>query len=142
MDTGYGLQAILLRLVLHPCFSCILRITPVHVWQMMRKAAKKGGERQKTLQSDGIAGVCIQRIRYIMRIVAFYFGMHDALKPLLLTGKLQRRHWIHFLLVSLLIQSGLASYPTDTVRRRMIDDVRGSRQVQELSGCFLPDLEE
>ncbi|URE22845.1 Mitochondrial carrier protein [Musa troglodytarum] len=65
---------------------------------MMRKAAKKGGERQfnglvdvcrKTLQSDGIAGVCIQRIRYIMRIVAFYFGMHDALKPLLLTGKLQ-----------------------------------------------------
>ncbi|CAD5168049.1 unnamed protein product [Musa acuminata subsp. malaccensis] len=48
MDTGNGLQAILLQvmqLVLHhPCFSCILCIMPVHVWQMMQKAAKKKEE--------------------------------------------------------------------------------------------------
>ncbi|GFP80029.1 ADP ATP carrier protein mitochondrial [Phtheirospermum japonicum] len=81
-------------------------------------AAKKGGERQfnglvdvyrKTLKSDGLAGLyrgfnisCVGIIVYR----GLYFGMYDSLKPVLLTGSLQG--------------AGLASYPIDTVRRRMM----------------------
>nr|GEU84863.1 ADP,ATP carrier protein 1, mitochondrial-like [Tanacetum cinerariifolium] len=77
------------------------------------KAAKKGGERQfnglvdvdkKTLASDGIAGFyrgfnisCVGIIVYR----GLYFGLYDSLKPVVLTA-------------------GLASYPIDTVRRRMM----------------------
>ncbi|RWV81996.1 hypothetical protein GW17_00056540 [Ensete ventricosum] len=90
------------------------------------KAAKKGGERQfnglvdvyrKTLQSDGIAGLyrgfnisCVGIIVYR----GLYFGMYDSLKPVVLTGKLQVCGWV------ITNGAGLASYPIDTVRRRMM----------------------
>uniref|UniRef100_A0A9I9CZN4 ADP/ATP translocase n=1 Tax=Cucumis melo TaxID=3656 RepID=A0A9I9CZN4_CUCME len=97
------------------------------------KAAKKGGERQfnglvdvyrKTLQSDGIAGLyrgfnisCVGIIVYR----GLYFGMYDSLKPVLLTGKMQDSFFASFALGWLITNgAGLASYPIDTVRRRMM----------------------
>jgi solute carrier family 25 (adenine nucleotide translocator) protein 4/5/6/31 len=98
------------------------------------KAAKKGGgERQfnglvdvyrKTLQTDGIVGLyrgfnisCVGIIVYR----GLYFGMYDSLKPVLLTGNLADSFLASFLLGwGITIGAGLASYPIDTVRRRMM----------------------
>jgi len=98
------------------------------------KAAKKGGGgRQfnglvdvyrKTLQSDGIAGLyrgfnisCVGIIVYR----GLYFGMYDSLKPVVLTGKLQDSFFASFALGWVITNgAGLASYPIDTVRRRMM----------------------
>jgi solute carrier family 25 (adenine nucleotide translocator) protein 4/5/6/31 len=97
------------------------------------KAAKKGGERQfnglvdvykKTLKSDGIAGLyrgfnisCVGIIVYR----GLYFGMYDSLKPVILTGTLADSFWASFGLGWLITNgAGLASYPIDTVRRRMM----------------------
>ncbi|MED6121115.1 ADP/ATP carrier protein [Stylosanthes scabra] len=98
------------------------------------KAAKKGGgERQfnglidvykKTLATDGIAGLyrgfnisCVGIIVYR----GLYFGMYDSLKPVLLTGSLQDSFFASFALGWLITNgAGLASYPIDTVRRRMM----------------------
>ncbi|KAK7317311.1 hypothetical protein RJT34_01424 [Clitoria ternatea] len=97
------------------------------------KAAKKGGERQfnglvdvykKTLASDGVAGLyrgfnisCVGIIVYR----GLYFGMYDSLKPVLLVGSLQDSFFASFALGWLITNgAGLASYPIDTVRRRMM----------------------
>ncbi|KAI4382140.1 hypothetical protein MLD38_008139 [Melastoma candidum] len=97
------------------------------------KAAKKGGERQfnglvdvykKTLQTDGVAGLyrgfnisCVGIIVYR----GLYFGMYDSLKPVVLTGKMQDSFFASFALGWVITNgAGLASYPIDTVRRRMM----------------------
>ncbi|CAN1230943.1 ADP,ATP carrier protein 3, mitochondrial [Linum perenne] len=97
------------------------------------KAAKKGGGRQfdglidvykKTIKSDGIAGLyrgfnisCVGIIVYR----GLYFGMYDSLKPVVLIGDLQDSFLASFLLGwCITIGAGLASYPIDTVRRRMM----------------------
>ncbi|KAK6802923.1 hypothetical protein RDI58_000707 [Solanum bulbocastanum] len=98
------------------------------------KAAKKGGGgRQfdglvdvyrKTLKSDGVAGLyrgfnisCVGIIVYR----GLYFGMYDSLKPVLLTGKMEDSFFASFALGWLITNgAGLASYPIDTVRRRMM----------------------
>ncbi|WOH14658.1 hypothetical protein DCAR_0934178 [Daucus carota subsp. sativus] len=97
------------------------------------KAAKKGGGRQlnglidvykKTLASDGIAGLyrgfnisCVGIIVYR----GLYFEMYDSLKPVLLTGKMQDSFFASFALGWVITNgAGLASYPIDTVRRRMM----------------------
>jgi len=97
------------------------------------KAAKKGGERQftgmvdvyrKTLKSDGIAGLyrgfnisCVGIIVYR----GLYFGMYDSLKPVVLTGNMKDSFLASFLLGwGITIGAGLASYPIDTIRRRMM----------------------
>ncbi|KAF7152208.1 hypothetical protein RHSIM_Rhsim01G0191100 [Rhododendron simsii] len=97
------------------------------------KAAKKGGERQfnglvdvyrKIIQSDGIAGLyrgfnvsCAGIIVYR----GLYFGMYDSLKPVVLTEKLQDSFFASFALGWVVTTgAGLASYPLDTVRRRMM----------------------
>jgi len=97
------------------------------------KAAKKGGERQfnglfdvyrKTLKSDGVAGLyrgfnisCVGIIVYR----GLYFGMYDSLKPILLQGELSNSFLASFFLGwAITIGAGLASYPLDTVRRRMM----------------------
>ncbi|CAB4268066.1 unnamed protein product [Prunus armeniaca] len=79
------------------------------------KAAKKGGERQfnglvdvyrKTLKSDGLAGL--------------YRGFNISC-PVVLTGGLQDSFFASFALGWLITNgAGLASYPIDTVRRRMM----------------------
>ncbi|KAJ8513546.1 hypothetical protein OPV22_003980 [Ensete ventricosum] len=97
------------------------------------KAAKKGGERQfnglvdvyrKTIQSDGVAGLyrgfnisCVGIIVYR----GLYFGLYDSLKPVMLVGSLQDNFLASFLLGwGITIGASLASYPIDTVRRRMM----------------------
>lgn len=97
------------------------------------KAAKKGGERQfnglfdvysKTLKTDGIVGLyrgfnisCVGIIVYR----GLYFGMYDSLKPVVLTGGMKDSFFASFLLGwGITIGAGLASYPIDTVRRRMM----------------------
>jgi solute carrier family 25 (adenine nucleotide translocator) protein 4/5/6/31 len=97
------------------------------------KAAKKGGERQfnglfdvykKTLATDGVAGLyrgfnisCVGIIVYR----GLYFGMYDSLKPVVLTGSMKDSFIGSFLLGwSITIGAGLASYPIDTIRRRMM----------------------
>jgi solute carrier family 25 (adenine nucleotide translocator) protein 4/5/6/31 len=101
------------------------------------KAAKKGAaagapaERQfnglidvykKTLATDGIAGLyrgftisCVGIIVYR----GFYFGLYDTLRPLLLGANADL--WSSFLLGwGVTVTAGLASYPIDTIRRRMM----------------------
>jgi solute carrier family 25 (adenine nucleotide translocator) protein 4/5/6/31 len=95
------------------------------------KSAKKGGERQfngmldvyrKTLKTDGIAGLyrgfnisCVGIIVYR----GLYFGMYDSLKPFL--GTMSDSFFATFLLGwGITIGAGLASYPIDTIRRRMM----------------------
>ncbi len=98
------------------------------------KAAKKGGGgRQfdglvdvyrKTLKTDGIAGLyrgfnisCVGIIVYR----GLYFGLYDSVKPVLLTGDLQDSFFASFALGWVITNgAGLASYPIDTVRRRMM----------------------
>jgi len=76
----------------------------------------------KTVKSDGIKGlyrgfmtscVCI----FIYR--GLYFGLYDSLKPMLFK---ENPLWIHTFLLgwAVTITSGLAAYPVDTVRRRMM----------------------
>eukprot|EP00344_Euplotes_crassus_P008032 CAMPEP_0196996664 /NCGR_PEP_ID=MMETSP1380-20130617/2488_1 /TAXON_ID=5936 /ORGANISM="Euplotes crassus, Strain CT5" /LENGTH=309 /DNA_ID=CAMNT_0042412703 /DNA_START=26 /DNA_END=955 /DNA_ORIENTATION=- len=96
------------------------------------KSAKKGGSRQfnglvdvyrKTLATDGVAGLyrgfaisCVGIIVYR----GLYFGMYDSLKPLL-PANLKDSFLATFLLGwGITIGAGLASYPIDTVRRRMM----------------------
>jgi len=97
------------------------------------KTAKKGGSRQfnglidvykKTLATDGIQGLyrgfnisCVGIIVYR----GLYFGMYDSLKPVLLTGNMKDSFFASFLLGwGITIGAGLASYPIDTIRRRMM----------------------
>ncbi|GJN28917.1 hypothetical protein PR202_gb17091 [Eleusine coracana subsp. coracana] len=97
------------------------------------KAAKGGGDRQftglvdvyrKTLRSDGVAGLYRGFNVSVLGIVVYrglYFGMYDSFKPVLLTGKLQD-NFLASLALGWMITNGanLASYPLDTVRRRMM----------------------
>ncbi|KAF1800166.1 mitochondrial carrier domain-containing protein [Mucor lusitanicus] len=96
------------------------------------KSAKKGGERQfnglvdvykKTLKTDGIAGLyrgfnisCVGIIVYR----GLYFGMYDSIKPVM-PENLQSSFLATFLLGwAVTTGAGLASYPIDTIRRRMM----------------------
>jgi len=97
------------------------------------KHAKKGAERQfnglldvyrKTLKTDGIAGLyrgfnisCVGIIVYR----GLYFGLYDSVKPVLLPTSLQNNFGANFLFAwCITTTAGLASYPIDTVRRRMM----------------------
>ncbi|XP_059301325.1 ADP,ATP carrier protein 1, mitochondrial-like [Lycium ferocissimum] len=97
------------------------------------KAAKQGGERQfnglldvyrKTIKSDGIPGLYRGFTISCVGIVVYrglYFGIYDSLKPVVLIGNLQDSFFASFLLGwGITIGAGLASYPIDTVRRRMM----------------------
>jgi len=97
------------------------------------KSAKKGGgERQfnglldvyvKTLKSDGIAGLYRGFLVSCVGIVVYrgcYFGFYDSLKPLL-SKEMQDNFLVTFGLGWIVtISAGLASYPLDTIRRRMM----------------------
>jgi solute carrier family 25 (adenine nucleotide translocator) protein 4/5/6/31 len=97
------------------------------------KSAKVGGERQfnglidvykKTLASDGIAGLYRGFGPSVLGIVVYrglYFGMYDSIKPVLLVGTLEGNFLASFLLGwCVTTGAGIASYPLDTVRRRMM----------------------
>jgi solute carrier family 25 (adenine nucleotide translocator) protein 4/5/6/31 len=96
------------------------------------KSAKKGGQRQfnglidvyrKTLQTDGIQGLyrgfnisCVGIVVYR----GLYFGLYDSVKPLLPSNLKDSFIASFFLGWAITIGAGLASYPLDTVRRRMM----------------------
>jgi solute carrier family 25 (adenine nucleotide translocator) protein 4/5/6/31 len=97
-----------------------------------KKTGKGGkGERQfnglidvykKTLATDGIAGLYRGFVVSCVGIVVYrgcYFGFYDTLKPLLLPG--EEVFILNFMLGWFVtVAAGLASYPLDTVRRRMM----------------------
>ena len=96
------------------------------------KASKGGGDRQfnglvdvyrKTLKSDGLAGLYRGFTISCVGIVVYrglYFGMYDSLKPAL-PENLQKSFLATFLLGwAVTTGAGLASYPIDTIRRRMM----------------------
>jgi len=97
------------------------------------KSAKKGGERQyaglidvyrKTYASDGFAGLYRGFVISCVGIVVYrgcYFGFYDSLKPVVLVGPLAKNFLASFALGwAVTIVAGLASYPLDTIRRRMM----------------------
>jgi len=97
------------------------------------KSAKKGGQRQfngmidvyrKTFASDGIAGLYRGFGPSVAGIVVYrglYFGMYDSIKPVLLVGPLEGNFLASFLLGwTVTTGAGIASYPLDTIRRRMM----------------------
>ncbi|KAG0159260.1 hypothetical protein PDIDSM_6782 [Penicillium digitatum] len=96
-------------------------------------SSKGSGERQfnglvdvyrKTLASDGIAGLYRGFGPSVLGIVVYrglYFGMYDSIKPVLLVGPLEGSFLASFLLGwTVTTGAGVASYPLDTVRRRMM----------------------
>ncbi|CAK9869664.1 unnamed protein product [Sphagnum jensenii] len=97
------------------------------------KSTKKGGERQfnglldvykKTLATDGIAGLYRGFTVSLAGIIVYrglYFGMYDSLKPVVLVGSLEGNFLASFLLGwGVTTGASLASYPFDTIRRRMM----------------------
>jgi len=96
------------------------------------KSSKKGGgERQfkgltdvyvKTYKSDGFVGLYRGFMISCFGIVVYrglYFGMYDSIKPML--GPFVNNFAANFLLGwGVTIVAGLASYPVDTIRRRMM----------------------
>ena len=96
------------------------------------KNAKKGGEKQfngildvykKTIASDGLAGLYRGFVISCVGIVIYrglYFGVFDSLKPML-PHDLRDNILANFLLGwGVTVGAGLASYPIDTIRRRMM----------------------
>merc|ERR1711972_1072988 len=77
---------------------------------------------KKTLASDGIGGLYRGFVISCVGIFIYrglYFGLYDTLKPVLL-GDNPNATLSSFLGWAITIVSGLASYPIDTVRRRMM----------------------
>jgi len=97
------------------------------------KSAKKGaGDRQfnglidvyrKTFATDGIAGLYRGFVVSCVGIIVYrglYFGVYDSVKPAL-PDNLRDNFLANFMLGwGVTIGAGLASYPLDTVRRRMM----------------------
>jgi len=96
------------------------------------KSSKKGGQRQfnglidvyrKTLATDGIQGLYRGFVVSCVGIIVYrglYFGMYDSMKPML-PGNLKNNFIANFFLGwGVTIAASTASYPIDTVRRRMM----------------------
>ena len=96
------------------------------------KSAKKGGQKQfnglidvyrQTIASDGIAGLYRGFVISCVGIIVYrglYFGIYDSVKPIL-PKNLQDHLGANFLLGwCITVGAGLASYPIDTIRRRMM----------------------
>lgn len=95
------------------------------------KSAKKGGERQftglidcylKTFQSDGITGLYRGFNISLVGIFVyrgFYFGLYDTIMPMFKpeNTNLMVRFCVGY---AVTVAAGLASYPIDTIRRRMM----------------------
>ncbi|CAG9979382.1 unnamed protein product [Clonostachys byssicola] len=96
------------------------------------KNAKSGGARQfnglidvyrKTLASDGLAGLYRGFMPSVAGIIVYrglYFGMYDSIKPLL-PKHLEGNFLANFALGwAVTTGAGIAAYPLDTIRRRMM----------------------
>lgn len=104
------------------------------------KSSKKGGEREfnglldvyrKTMKSDGIQGLyrgfAISFVGiFIYR--GFYFGLYDTAMPMLGdNANLATRFAVGYVVT---VAAGLASYPIDTIRRRMMMTSGASAELQ------------
>eukprot|EP00996_Jenningsia_fusiforme_P000989 NODE_1901_length_1362_cov_436.837776_g1721_i0.p1 GENE.NODE_1901_length_1362_cov_436.837776_g1721_i0~~NODE_1901_length_1362_cov_436.837776_g1721_i0.p1 ORF type:complete len:332 (-),score=91.90 NODE_1901_length_1362_cov_436.837776_g1721_i0:365-1285(-) len=99
--------------------------------RLANDSKSKGGERQfnglidvyrKTLATDGIAGLYRGFMVSVVGIIVYrgcYFGFYDTLKPVLL-GDVDMFVLNFFLGWFVTVAAGLASYPLDTIRRRMM----------------------
>lgn len=96
------------------------------------KSSKKGGEKQfnglmdvykKTFAKDGIAGLYRGFVISFVGIFIYrglYFGLYDTIKPLA-PPSIRDNFFANFLLgYCITVMAGLASYPIDTIRRRMM----------------------
>ncbi|CAH2351136.1 ADP,ATP carrier protein 3 [[Candida] railenensis] len=110
------------------------------------KSSKGDGKREfnglfdvykKTLASDGIAGLYRGFGPSVIGIVVYrglYFGLYDSLKPVVLVGPLEGSFLASFLLGwAVTTGASTASYPLDTVRRRMM---MTSGQAVKYKGAF------
>jgi solute carrier family 25 (adenine nucleotide translocator) protein 4/5/6/31 len=78
----------------------------------------------QTIKSDGVQGLYRGFVPSVIGIVVYrglYFGLYDTLKPIVLVGPLEGNFLASFLL-GWVVTTGAstASYPLDTVRRRMM----------------------
>lgn len=97
------------------------------------RSASAGGKRQfsglvdvyrQTLRSDGVLGLYRGFVPSVVGVIVYrgvYFGGYDTVKETFLTGKLQG-NFLAAMSVGWACTTGasLASYPLDTVRRRMM----------------------
>ncbi|CAG88079.1 DEHA2E12276p [Debaryomyces hansenii CBS767] len=110
------------------------------------KSSKGDGQRQfnglidvykKTLASDGIAGLYRGFGPSVIGIIVYrglYFGLYDSLKPVILVGPLEGNFLASFLLGwAVTTGASTASYPLDSVRRRMM---MTSGQAVKYDGAF------
>jgi solute carrier family 25 (adenine nucleotide translocator) protein 4/5/6/31 len=112
------------------------------------KSSKKGGERQysglidvykKTLSTDGIAGLYRGFVASAVGIFIYrgcYFGFYDTLKPILL-GDNAGLAASFALGYGVTVASGLASYPIDTIRRRMMMTSGQAVKYKGSIDCFI-----
>jgi len=95
---------------------------------------------RKTLASDGIAGLYRGFVPSVAGIIVYrglYFGVYDSLKPVVLVGALQGSFLASFFLGwGVTIGSGLASYPLDTIRRRMMMTSGGTVHYNGMFDCY------
>merc|ERR1712137_1448635 len=97
------------------------------------KAGEGAGERQfnglldvhkKTYATDGIGGLYRGFMVSCAGIIVYrgcYFGIYDTVKPILLTGDKANNFLYSFIIgYAVTVGAGLASYPLDTIRRRMM----------------------
>ncbi|CAI4048099.1 hypothetical protein SKDZ_13G1840 [Saccharomyces kudriavzevii ZP591] len=79
---------------------------------------------KKTLKTDGVLGLYRGFMPSVVGIIVYrglYFGLYDSFKPVLLTGVLESSFIASFLLGWVItVGASTASYPLDTVRRRMM----------------------
>jgi len=115
--------------------------------RLANDAKGKGGARQfnglldvyrKTLATDGIAGLyrgfnisCVGIVLYR----GLYFGLFDSIKPML--GPMKNNFAVNFMLGWVItIGAGLASYPVDTIRRRMMMTSGEAVKYNSSMDCF------
>lgn len=118
---------------------------------------KKGGEREfaglndclrKIYKSDGAAGLYRGFMISVIGIIAYrasYFGMFDTGKVLLLGGDAKKTNffamWAFAQFVT--VTAGIASYPLDTVRRRlMMQSGRADIMYTGTMDCFRKILKD
>jgi len=113
------------------------------------KSAKKGGAKQfnglvdvykKTIATDGVAGLYRGFVISCVGIIVYrglYFGMYDSVKPLM-PKTMVDNFMANFLLGwCITVGAGLASYPIDTIRRRMMMTSGEAVKYKGSMDCFL-----
>lgn len=114
------------------------------------KSSKAGGQRQfnglfdvfrKTYASDGPVGLYRGFVISCVGIIVYrglYFGMYDSFKPIIIAGPLAGSNIASFFLGwGVTIVAGLASYPLDTVRRRMMMTSGEAVKYKSSIHCFV-----